>query len=51
MPTRAVLNFVYMVCRPQGEDATPENLEKYDADLYAPLDGPAPITEIDLRRD
>ncbi len=51
LPVRAVLNFVYVVCRPSGEEATEENLQQYDDELYAPLDGPAPAKEIDLRRD
>jgi hypothetical protein len=35
MPVRAVLNFVYVYLRPKGDGVTQEDIEKWDAELYA----------------
>lgn len=35
MPVRAVLNFTYVYLRPKGDGVTEEDLEKWDAELYA----------------
>lgn len=39
MHPRAVLNFVYVLLRPSGDGVTQEDIDKYEADLYAPADG------------
>lgn len=43
MPPRAALNFVFVLLRPSGDGVTQEDLDKYEADLYAPLDGDRPL--------
>lgn len=35
MPVRAVLNFVYVYCKPSGEGVKQEDIDQYDAELYA----------------
>lgn len=35
MPVRALLNFVYVLLKPSGDGVTQEDLDRFDAELYA----------------
>lgn len=35
MPVRAVLNFVYVYLRPKGDGVKQEDLDEWEAELYA----------------
>ena len=35
MPVRAICNFVYVLLKPKGDGVTQDDIDKYDAELYA----------------
>jgi len=41
MPVRALLNFVYVLLKPSGDGVGQEDLDRFEADLYADPDDEA----------